>query len=419
MTLLVLAGQAFRLPSAIVDAATGEPLRDFSLAFPLGHLLLTPFSSLADWITFNSLRQDKVLIAYLLAAYWVVWLLCRRPRPEGRSRMRAAARAVGGYLAYLAVILAFLAWAALSQRPMARLLAPHPDDLILDFHSHSSYSHDGRRSFTTRGNMDWHRGAGFSAGFITDHNTVSGSAEARQISRDESAKGYRSLFGEEVSLHRTHIVALKPKVWIDNRLYDGDPDGVRRFLGDCGSRFEALCILSLPEYWLYNFDRVEQFALWGAKGVEIVNSAPKALDFPYEQRRQMVGLCRNRNLFMAGASDNHGWSRAAYVWNVMRIPGQAAMGPDALEKAVSETLRRKGFSAVRVAARAKHEPARGLAIALDPLLGPWTLLRTFTWLQAAVTLCWVWALALICRILTAEKTAAARSCLGLPGGARS
>lgn len=392
---MVLAGQVFRLPSAVIDAATCEPLRGFSLAFPLGHLLLTPFSALADWLTFNSARQDKILIVYLLAAYWVVWLLCRKPRPEGRSRMKAAARAVGGYLAYLAVVMGLLAWAALSQRPMARLLAPHPDDLVLDFHSHTYRSHDGRPSFISRKNMDWHRQAGFSAAFITDHNTVSASAEARQISRDEASTGYRSLFGEEVSLHRAHIVALTPKEWIDNRSYDGDPDGIRRFLWDCGTRLKALCILSLPEYWLYNFDRVEQFADWGAKGVEIVNSAPKALDFPAGKRRQVVELCRRKGLFMAGASDNHGFSRAAYAWNVMRVSGQAALGPDALEKAVSETLRREGFSAVRVAARVKREPAEGLAIALDPILGLWTMLRAFTWLQAAVTLCWIWTIACI------------------------
>ncbi|MEI8190372.1 MAG: hypothetical protein WCI75_11705, partial [candidate division NC10 bacterium] len=382
-TAFVLLAQAFRLPSALVDAATGEHLRDFALAFPLGHLLLTPFSALADWITFNSARQDKVLVFYLLTAYWAVRLLCRKrveQRASGwRGRLKGAAKAAGGYLLYLAVVVGFLAWATLSQRPAARLLAPHPDDLVLDFHSHTNRSHDGRSSFSSRRNMEWHRQAGFSAAFITDHNVITASAEARQISREEhAATGYRSLFGEEVSLYKAHIVALAPKEWIYNRPYDGDIDGLRRFLGDCGKRFDALCVLSLPEYWLRHWGELDKLVDWGAKGIEIVNSAPKGLDFPAEKRRQVVELCRRRNLFMDGATDNHGWSRAAYVWNVMRIPAQAAMGPDELEKAVSLTLRRDGFSAVRVVTRVKHAPAEGMGIAFDPVFGLWTVIRAFT-----------------------------------------
>jgi len=396
-TLLILLAQAFRLPSALVDAATGEPLRDFALAFPLAHLLLTPFSAAADYLTFNSARQDKVLVFYLLAAYWAAWLALRRRerRTAPASALHGAAKAAGGYLLYLAAVAGFLAWAALSQRPMARLLAAHPDDLVLDFHSHTNRSHDGRGSFGPRQNMAWHTQAGFSAGFITDHNVITASAEARQISREEHAStGYRSLFGEEVSLYRAHVVALAPKEWIYNRPYDGDREGLRRFLGDCGGRFGALCVLSLPEYWLHHWEELDQLADWGARGVEIVNSAPIALDFPADKRREVVDLCRRRNLFLAGAADNHGWSRAAYVWNVMRVPAQAAMGPDELGKAVALALRRDGFSAVRVVARAKRAPAQGLGIVFDPALGLWTMLRAFTRLQAGVSLCWVWAAAL-------------------------
>jgi hypothetical protein len=395
-TAAILAGQLFRL-SPLMDAATGEPLGDFALGFPLWHLLATPFSAFADWVTFNGLRQDGVLAGYLLAAYWIAWLY-RRLRREGpppvRTRLRTLCRALGGFFLYLIVVAGFLAWATLSPRPMARLRAPHADDLVIDFHSHSSRSWDGRSSFTPRANMAWHASAGFSAAFVTDHNTVPGSAEARQISREEHVKtGYRSLFGEELSLDRCHVVVLSPKEWIDNKPYDGSLEGLQKLLGDCGKKYDALCMLSLPEYWLRHWERVEELTDWGAKGVEIVNSAPKGLDFPGEKRRQMVELCRRKGLFMAGATDNHGWSRAPLLWNVMRVPGQAAMGPDELEGAVKETLRREGFTAVRVVERVRREPAGPVSLALDPVLGLWTMVRTFTPLQAAVSLVWFWLIA--------------------------
>lgn len=395
-TLLLLAAQLVRL-HPVMDAATGEPLREFVLEFPLWHLLTTPFSAFADWVTFNGLRQDKVLLGWLLAAYWVFWLwrhLRRDGRPPEEGGLRAAGKALGGFLLYLIVVAGFLAWATLSQRPMARLRAPHPDDLVLDFHSHTARSWDARRSFTPRANMAWHAEAGFSAAFVTDHNNVPGSAEARQISREEHGKtGYRSLFGEELSLDRCHIVVLSPKEWIDNRPYDGSLAGLQRLLGECGKKHEALCVLSLPEYWLSHWERVEQLVDWGAKGIEIVNSAPKGLDFPGGKRREMVELARRRGLFLAGVTDNHGWSRAVLVWNVMRVPGHARLGPDELEKAVMETLRREGFDAVRVVERVRREPEGLLSLVFDPALGLWTMARTFTLLQAGVCAAWFWLFA--------------------------
>jgi len=111
----LLAGQAFHTP-ALRDGATGAYLVRCSLRFPLGHLLTTPFSTLADMVTYNSARQDKVLVVYLLLGYWI-WRLWR-PRP--------LRRAIRGYAAYLAGVLAFLAWAILVPRPAARLAAHDP-----------------------------------------------------------------------------------------------------------------------------------------------------------------------------------------------------------------------------------------------------------------------------------------------------
>ena len=41
---------------------------------------------------------------------------------------------------------------------------------------------------------------------------------------------------------------------------------------------------------------------WGIAGFEIINSAPKALDFPEAKRREIIALCRLHNLPMTGIS---------------------------------------------------------------------------------------------------------------------
>lgn len=391
--MLLLCARALRLPSSLRDAATGEYLPAYRLEFPAGYLLSAPLSSFADMLTYASARQDKVLVAYLLLGFWIPWAFL-----GPRSWKRAGAC----YALYLCGVLAFLAWAVLLPRPCARLRLPDPDLLALDFHSHTSRSWDGRRSFGPEANMEWHRRSGYDAAFITDHNAMDASLRAQELSRRGwRPGGFRSLAGEELSLQDTHVAMLGNRSRIDNAAYDASLPGVFRLLREAAPRHGGLAVMSLPEYWLrHPSSRWEQFAAHGAAGFEIVNAAPKSLDFPERLRREIVALCRRRNLFLAGASDSHGWGSAAYVWNILRIEGHASLDPDRLQRAVLDHLREKGFGAVRVVTRVKHEPSPFPWVLLDPAAGLWTMARTFTGVQTLSCLAWIWGLFLIIRVRT-------------------
>src|SRR5581483_1362006 len=80
----------------------------------------------------------------------------------------------------LLAFLVFIAWGVLVPRPMGRLVTDLPDTLLIDFHSHTSFSHDGRPSFTPDHNRQWHRLQGYDASFITDHNRVDGAETAKR-----------------------------------------------------------------------------------------------------------------------------------------------------------------------------------------------------------------------------------------------
>lgn len=368
-TAAILLGQAFRL-SPLVDAADGSTLHDAALSYPAGYLLSAPFSAFADLLTFSSKRQAVAWVLSLLAAYWL------------RERRLA------GYVVYLAALLAFLSWSFLYKRPMARLEAADPELAALDFHSHSSCSKDARRSFTPEENALWHAQAGFRAGFLTDHN-----GEACSRPRP-GAPGYAGLVGEELSLHEAHVAALGPRTPIDTPRYAVGQEGLRAFLREAGPRYGAVPVLSLPEYWRGHWDELESLAVLsdGGLGLEIANGAPRALEFPPAARARVVDLARRRGFFLACATDDHGWSRAPYCWNLLRLPGHQAMAPAALEAAVLEVLRRGGPEAVTVASRRRVEASPGWRVALDPLLGLGLLTRTLSPTLAAACLAWIWAL---------------------------
>jgi len=374
---LILLSQAFPLPSPVRDAATLQGVTGFTMHYPLGHLLFTPFCGLADVLTVLSYHQGIVMGIWVVTLFFIL---------GGWRR--------GGVCFFL--LLVFVAWGALIPRPMGRLVAGDPDVLLIDFHSHTRYSHDGRPMFTPERNMAWHRDQGYAASFITDHNRVEASQIAnRESEADWPKTGYRSLQGEEVSLQKTHLIILGSHEKVDNRPYDGDFAKIPGFVADMHKKNYPV-IASLPEYWLYHWGAgVQDFVKWGMDGFEIVNSAPKALDFPPAYRVQIVDLCRSQNLFMTGISDNHGYGYATAVWNAMTLPGWQSLGSEQLEKAVLLQLKTKRFHAVQVLERVKFFPETSLQLAFSPLGTFWIYWRSLQPVQAIAWVVWLWLISFL------------------------
>ena len=369
---LVLLSQSCPLLSPVRDAATLQRVPGFSLHYPFWHLVMTPFCSVADTLTVLGLHEGIVLVVWMLGLFFIFGGLCR-----------------GSVLT--AAFILFLAWGTLVPRPMGRLVAADPGTLLIDFHSHSMFSHDGRRSFTPQANMRWHQLQGYEASFITDHNRAEAAQIAKGVSQlDWQNTGYRSLSGEEVSLRKTHLVILGNPLKVDNRPYDGDFSRIPVFVHDMNQKGYPV-IASLPEYWFYHWGQgVQDFADWGMAGFEIINSAPKAQDFPIDKRLQIVDLCRRQNLFMTGISDNHGYGYATAAWNAMSIPGWGKMGPEELEKAVLETLSTKKFAAVQVLERVRYIPQSAFSLLFSPIAILWLYWRSLQELQVISWILWIW-----------------------------
>ncbi len=241
--------------------------------------------------------------------------------------------------------------------------------------------------------MLWHMNQGYNAAFITDHNRTEAASWAKEDSRGNwKNTGYRSLEGEEVSLYHTHLVLLGNHEVVDNKPYDSDLSKISAFLSDMNKR-NLPVVASLPEYWLYHWgDDIQSFVRWGMKGFEIVNSAPKALDFPLEKRLEIVDLCRRQNIFMTGISDNHGYGYATAVWNAMRIPGWQSMNPDQLENAVLESLKTERFSAVQVLERTRFMPMTSLELTFTPFGSLWIYFRSLQPFQVLSWILWIWTI---------------------------
>ena len=398
--LLVAAARFFPLP-ALLDAATLRPAEGFHLALPPTHLALTPFATLGDLAACSSLPQAASLLGFLLALFGLAaWAAAGYGAHEWRDPV-AGLRALA---AWLFVVAALLSWGVLFPRAPARIEADDPDLMAVDFHSHTSYSHDGRGWFSPPENLRWHGRAGFGAAFITDHNLVDGARLVREGWKGEEG-GAAPLLGEELSLHGAHVLLYGAPVRADPEDYRG-LEGLERFLGESRRSLHGLAVPSLPEYYEHHRGRLEQLADWGAAGFEIVAASPRGLAVPEDFRARVVELCRARNLFVTGGSDNHGYGSTSCVASFVRVPGWRALDAAGRQAAVLAALSRDGFSAVRVVARARPltrpVPRGGWALAVEAPRALWDAARRFTGAQAALCALWFWALA-------AAASAAARN----------
>ncbi len=396
---LVLAGMLLcaRIASvpALHDPVAGAAPASAYLKIPLTYLILAPLFTLWDGVSMLSMRR---LAGFLtgLAVLYLVWrvagVIRRRNRGGRRPLWSQVVREAVALVASVAFLLGFIIIGLVWHRPMLSLEGTHPDDAIVDFHSHTNVSHDVRdtwmRGFDREASRRWHARAGFDAAFVTDHNVIS--RESRVASGQPPVAGRQSKKastvlcpGIEVSAWRAHIVLLGSSVPVDRSRYKAF-DGLLALLATSDSAYGALSLASLPEYRRHHWDRLDQLASAGLDGFEIVNASPKANELTGPEIDRVIDVARRHNRFVAGVSDSHGWGATSMVWNLVRTGGTSR---DPCAAVLSELP--TGFTAVRVIERHRLRPDAWWPMWLTPVGVVWETWRSMGWLLTAAWLVWI------------------------------
>ena len=391
----VVVAQLFSL-DPLIDVVTWTAPASARVAYPVSHVVLAPFTLLADWLNGGS-RHDLIGFAiWSVVAYALARLAVRRgpPRRPLRETLYAGAWLLG--------LGAFVGWGYWLQRPIPRLATTDSDHLVLDVHSHTAMSHDGRKGFGATQSARWHARAGFAAAFITDHN-VAGAALVWRI--DGRGRRPRLLDGEELSLSGLHLVVLGNGRAVSNRPNDTSWDStgalIRRLHAD-----SLYLIASLPEYWEHHWGvELGQLTTWGVDAFEVWTTSPRAMDFPPEARRAVLARSRLESHPVFGATDMHGFGNSATVWNLVRLPGWRLFGDGVLTRLLVARFRSGGAAANQVVALRRWLPETRLGSAFGVPLNVVLLLRTASRPHAVALLGWIWILAAAASYRRAVPTA--------------
>lgn len=387
ITLCIAVTAAFSL-SPLVDVARPDSAVTATLNAPIVYDVLAPASNILDALTMLSPTQ-----------YWATFALCalliiggeivgdvRRARCfRARQASRTCVRFAGGTVAILGIMLLLL-------RPMASLRVSDPDLIVVDFHSHTSASHDGRAGFDAERNREWHRAAGFNAVYITDHRTFEGALEGMRLNPPTAGGGTTLLPGVELRDGPEHplLIGVDPK-----RMRISSPDWREAAVKADGGPVPPILILSMPG----DLDRVPADEYMGEiklAAIEGADGSPRGIAQTTSDGKRIIALANRMGLALVSGSDNHGWAQTAPAWTVLRIPDWRALTPAALDIAIRRTIIAHVPGSTQVISRRMAAPVTGrIGNALGGVAVAALMFRAMNPRDRLSWLGWSWGLALL------------------------
>jgi hypothetical protein len=397
VTALVLGSAPFAIP-AIRDSVTLESVTEATLRRPASYVLIAPLSNVLDLMTLLSDRQHIALLITLVLGYALYWMLRGRLMPVIVTPARRAARVLARIGLAVLALLAVYFGGALLPRPMAAL-ETGPDLLVVDFHAHTRFSHDGRPDWTPEDVRKWHANAGFGTVYVSDHRTFEGARDGWANNPALAGQGVTLLPAIEVVWKGEHVNVLQAdKMYrgiFNETLRDIDEDALR--LASAVPGTEPVLIETLPGD-LSKMIPATGPGTAGVRAVEIVDGAPRGLGQVRRERARIVKLADSLGLALVAGSNHHGWGRTAAGWTLMSLPGWRSVPPDLLMKGIETVIRRGGYGSTRVVERYVAYTEDGIALPFTAPLVTWGMLRTLSMEERVAWIAWALALALLSRV---------------------
>ena len=371
--------------SPIRDASSLADLSEAYLVRPLGYVAVAPLSDVLDAITLLSAGQHVALLAGVIL-WFIAWRVARATLASSTKRQHLVAAAA----LFIAIVVVYAA-AAVLPRPMAALVSDNADIIRIDFHSHTSASHDGRPGWSVEDNRAWHRDGGYDVVYVTDHATVAAAEQGMARNVSPAGEGVTVLQGIEVTWTGEHVAILgaqrRYRGILTENLRDVDERGLQ--LASLIAGREPVVIWNHP----HQLSRLLPAAgprTPGVRGIEISNGAPDSRDEIRRKRANIVALAQQKDLTMTAGSDNHGWGSTAPNWTLMLIFGWRGMAPDSLALRIDDVFRKGGFGGARAVERRVADGTNGVALALTLFSAPVRMLTTLSNDERISWLIWIW-----------------------------
>ena len=393
LTVVLLLPGLYPLP-ALRDSLNGLGFDGGRLVVGTWYLRFAPIFNLLDVLSLLTLPQHYGVIGTVIA--WWVWYRARarlRTTTPPSWRWEAA-----GFVGVLATIVTVYAAGALLPRPMAKLQVFDSELVVVDFHSHTQASHDGRQGFDAEANRAWHAAAGYHVSYITDHLAPEGAPSwteiEKGIARNPQRAGEGTVIAAGIEAHSndTHVNVLGVHAR-DLGLF-GPADHLKAN-AKLANGLTPVVLQTIPAN-LARFAHDGMDSVTPTIGIEVNDAAPRGLAQNLRDRPLILRMVDSLNLAPVAASDNHGWGRTAAAWSLVRIPGWRHLPTDTVIARIEHELRTRRRFAVRTIERRTPQvgpPVSELFFTVPALL--YDLNASISAMERLSWITWLWGMAFI------------------------
>jgi len=390
-TIIVLA-VCFHHGVYLSDAITGDRIDDIIVTISPWRIVLEPFLGPIMFCLrgHDPLDEFFVLMVWVLAILLFVGLV-RNMRAISGSIFHRFGLALLHWLATVPVVLilwiGLLLFMIFAPLPTNTIISNRDDTALVNFHSHSYYSHDGLIS--PENLLKWHRRNGFDAFFITEHNHHRKTLEfitAREarLSIDEDVC---VLPGQEYS-GSNHLLLLG---LTHNFITKNMPDSV------AVDTVHAQGGVVIVAHWFADeHNSIQHYIDYGVDGFEIANQG-EGIDYDRHIFRDIVSACQKNLLLMLGDTDYHGYGNACYVWNALKISHWDSLSYSAKKDSIMSILRNRDSRQIQIMTYCDRRFLNRALIMPSPLFNAIDYIRSLNIWQIVSWVIWLLGLLLVVR----------------------
>jgi hypothetical protein len=271
----------------------------------------------------------------------------------------------------------------LAPLPKYSLQPESSKEILVDLHSHTTYSHEGIA--TPEENIRWHLAHGFDAWAITDHpRTLEGVKRAKEIAREKYPQAI-IIAGQEVKCYTKkqgqNFLLLGIDEVIDERKYGRE---IAKIANLIHGKYKGTIIV--PHWWRKKSHTLKKLANSGADGFEIHTA--RALNPKESIRKAIKDICQKNNLVTLGSSNWHGWGSVSHIWTSVHIEDWPNLNNKEKEEAILSALRTRRAEIFKVIVYDRVEPQNRIRYLFEPFMGTFYYFSSLNSLQLLSWIIW-------------------------------
>jgi hypothetical protein len=365
-------------PSQIMDAVTQTAAAGYSVSVSAWRIAFEPFTGPFIFL----MRSSEPLKLYSTAFLWLiagllVLALLRKGCTAGV--LLEWLKNIPVYISMFVSVLLVIIFAPL---PGEVIVNHHQDTVLVNFHSHSYYSHDGLIS--PQRQVRWHKHQGFDAFFLTEHNHHEKTLQLVESQHNRDLSDQPLVLPAQEYSGSNHLLLLGL-----NRVFN-----TKNFTDQAAmDSAHAQNGVAIVAHWftpVRNTRPLPYYLQAGADGCEIVNQAEGAF-YPEPLSTQVIQTCQERKLVMVSACDYHGYGNICQAWTAMQIPGWRQLAPQAKQEAILQVLRNHDQGKIQVLVL-RDRPQNSFPAWIRPWATFWYYVRNLNVLQIFSWIFWIFLL---------------------------